>query len=314
MSNVTAEKIYTYDPEEHGVPVLGALCWYSFSDDAAMDYETLVKLITDADAALGLPRMPQAGDIFRRACTAAEEIKVPSHRSGRYFNYMIRNAGLDSTTIHRVVVEEEVDAKDHKLGFQEIGTLVFGKESGKINPLSNGMNSPEQFASFNRIHQKVEDYMTDNASIITSYILRETLRKGILGIGGSRVHPGGGVYFVGNSRKTEVMAIASVVDQIPNGFFHHLPLIDDAKQRAMVREAFQAESIGEAHKLMAKMSEISSKKGKNIPAKKLAELMRNFTDLQTKVNEYQEILGSELDRATSSLELCQRQIIEIANA
>lgn len=306
-------KSYKEDLDAKGIPILGYLVWYFVGEDKLVQQADMIKAILETGAPLALPKQPKLSNIFRRACTDAERLKVPSEVPDEYYNYLVRNSGVDAQSINRVVVQERVDSKNHKLGFVEIGDIAFDKETHKVSSaFSVPMNSltPEMSDAFLSIVGFVNKYMQDEEFTVTPYVIRETIRHGLLALHASRVREGGGVYFVHHEHDAALMAISAVVDTLPNVMFHYLPLIDDEKQRQMVKEAFVEESLGETHKLMGELSDAINS-GKPIGAKKFVELKDRYNGLYEKMVAYQGILEDNLHESQLTLELCNSQLVAI---
>lgn len=295
-----------------GIPSLGMLSWYSVPESCEILHSSFVELIVNNNAPINLMKPPRPDNVFKRACAKAQINKV-SKSDGVFVNYNIRDAGYDDTYVYRQAVEEMVDGNSHHLGYNVIGDIMFNKKAIHLDFSALVEESSPSFAFFEQMTKSIQQYVHDKALAMNAYSIRESARRTLEGpLSATRVRPGGGIYFVSVSKSESLMALDSVINSVENASFHILPLIDDKKQRLMLKSAFQDESIGETQRLMAEIAEVLNSNG-NVSAKTFLEFQSRYSQLKDKMTEYSTILDDALDQASNSLELCNTQITNLLN-
>lgn len=299
---------YRKSLEEHDVPVLGYLAWYSVKQDVEIAHQNFAALVATNAAPIPIPKAPHASDVFKRACTAAELKKIPSSNPDNYYNFMVKNSGSDATAIWHVIVKEIVDTNSHVLSSETIGRVVFNKHTYKTRS-EFIHHDPSMLHYYDLMTDQVTNYIQDNQSLMTAYGIRESIRRGLLNIHATSARPGGGVYFVSKERYEDIVAMFNTITPIAGATFHFLPLVDDKLQRSMIREAFESETMDEASQVIAELTDLLAKD--KLTAKKFTEIQVRFSDMKSKLKTYQEILSSGLSKADSAIQLAEAQILGV---
>src|SRR5690606_13800316 len=121
-------------------------------------------------------------------------------------------------------------------------------------------------------------------------------RRTILDLGGTNVRPNGvgGLYFVKQECAPALEALEKFVSLIPGEIeVHTLPLIDDMKQRQMVRRAFEAESVDAVDRMLGDIKEVMDR-GKKISKDRYASFVTEYQDLLSKTQDYEQVLETAL--------------------
>lgn len=121
------------------------------------------------------------------------------------------------------------------------------------------------------------------------------------------VRTAGGVYFVNHAKHVELSGLEKLAAAIPNLSMHVLPLIDDGNQRAMLKAAFEDDSVGELQKLMGEMAELIEQKGK-VTTKQLTQFQARYAELRERTKSYSDLLDDSLETAAASLTLTKEAI------
>jgi|688.fasta_scaffold208867_4 hypothetical protein len=296
------------------VPTLGMLAWYSVPESSEIDHKQFLFLVEKNNAPLKTPDLPKPADVFRRACNNAKMLKIPANVPGEFFNYTMRDSGYDDGFVFRTAVEERVDSKNHELGFRVIGQAIFSKESVKTHyELDPNIDSSTDPAAkhFNTMQNSINSYVDVKATTIPAIAVRESARRALENtLVGTRVRPGGGVYFISPEKLEKLEAIDVVINSVPNASFHVLPLVDDTRQREMLKSSFEDESIEETKRLIDDITELL-KSGDNISAKKFSSLHGRYTSQKNKLSEYKELLSDALELSSTALDVCNAQIMQL---
>jgi hypothetical protein len=293
------------------VPTLGMLAWYSVPESAEISHKDLLLLIEKNNAPLKTPELPKLADVFRRACNNAKMLKIPTGIPGEFFNYTMRDSGYDDGFVFRTAVEERVDSKNHELGFRVIGQATFSRESIKTHYQTDLDSSDHAIQYFVKMQHAIDSYVDSKATMIPAIAVRESARRALENtLLGTRVRPGGGVYFINPEKLSSLEAIDSVINNVPSASFHVLPLVDDSRQREMLKSSFEDESIEETKRLIDDITEVL-KGDQNITAKKFSSLHDRYTSQKNKLAEYKDLLSDALETSSTALDVCNAQIMQL---
>ena len=292
---------------------LGRLVWYSVTEDVNVDHAEFCKLMIheyeDTDIKPRLPNPPRQRDVFKRACSHAERKKVPSGHEGVYYNYMVRPAGTDADNVWRVVVREQVDSSGHKLDYTEYIKVNYNAKTDQVSFKEIvALDDPE----LEHVKQDIRSYFHAWSHRLTAYTVRELCRRNLeKSMHAIRVRPSGGIYFVSEEFSDQLEALDRVINSLENGtVLHTLPLLDDGKQREMLRAAFEEESVGQCDALIGEISEILAS-DKKVTKDRYAQLMAEYTDMREKIVEYSDLLDEKLEHTASSLVVVKKSLTSL---
>lgn len=293
---------------------LGRLCWYSIPDTVNISRDDFVDILDASGVPFGgnIPEIRPV-DVFKRGCTSGEVNKyLPSDNERLtlglptgHVNYLFRNAGQDKDKVWRSLVREVVDSSGHRIGHSEIASLTYDRLDKSI--ITTVLVSSGLFPIERNVVNSVIDYFKSEAERITPYSIREFVRKGLeWNLHAIKVRPSGGIYFTQEQFSTVVTALEKAINDI-GGSFHTLPLLDDSKQREMLKKAFEDESLDDINDLMAEVNEIQ-KSGKLISSDKFADFDVRYKKLLKKVKEYSDVLDEALETTGSYLDIADLQL------
>lgn len=289
---------------------LGVLVWYTVPESVWIDYHEYTARAIALNAPVAVKKAPKPADVFLRGCTAVEQKhqKEPTPIPDVYANYMFRKAGSDSDWICKQIVQELVDQDEHQVSFEVLADLRFHKRSFEIkfSPTLAGTNNP----LVNQIVEEIKAYYEDKEMLLTAYTVRESFRHALEGpLMALSVRSSGGIYFVSTSQLDGIAGLEALADSIPGIGFHIMPLVDDEKQRAMVKEAFEDDAVGELEKLMGEMTEVLTSKGK-LTTKQLVAFQERFDKYRDRNKEYEGVLQENLEKSQATLQLTKMAIQE----
>jgi hypothetical protein len=299
---------YTKHLKNSDFPVLGMLAWYSVPETAEITHAEFVKLVETSDAPVKTPEVPKAADVFRRACNAAKSLKQPTGIPDVFANYTMRDAGYDDGFVFRRMVEEKVDGKNHSLGYRVLGLVSFAKKGVRASFSRDIPEDDPAIGYWDDMCKDINDFIDARMLFLTAIAVRETARRSLeTTLRGTRVRPGGGVYFVAVEKAEKLEALDYVINSVDNASFHILPLIDDEKQREMLKVSFEDESVEETDRLVGEIATLL-KSDKNIPAKTFTNIQQRYAEQKGRMTEYSALLNDALNRSSTSLEVANAQI------
>lgn len=290
---------------------LGRLAWYSVPE-MKVSHNQVVAGLNAAKIGSILPPIPREHDVFKRVTGDAQVRKEPVVGEPNVFeNYLLRPIeGRGENFVIRRLVVERVDRKGKKLGYRQLRDIFFDKSNGAITV--NTMHpdlEPEINPIADRIVANVQREFLAWRGQLNAYSIREFVRKMLMGWGATPVRDG--LYFVPEERASDVNCLDQFVNSLPGGaMFHSMPLLDDVKQRTMIRTAFESDTTGAIDKVMVEIKQLRDS-GKEITSDHYAKIKTKYDRLVSKTSDYRGILETTLDSSESQLELFQRQVIEL---
>jgi hypothetical protein len=310
MNNMNILDHYAKHLKDSGIPTLGMMAWYHVPNSAQMLHGEFLKLVETNDAPIKTPQVPKPADVFRRACNDSKILKV---RSGKetFYNYTMRDAGYDDGFVFRRVVEEEVDGGHHKLGFRVLGLVTFAKQGMNAAYSCEIPDDDRAIPYWDAMRHSVDDYLSQRMLNLPAIIIREAARKALeTHLLGTRVRPSGGVYFVSMDKSEKLEALDYVINSVPDSSFHILPLVDDKRQREMLKQAFEDESVEETTRMIGEITELL-KSDDHIPAKTFLAYQERYTFQRQKLTEYSALLSDALYRSDTALDVCNKQLVAL---
>ncbi len=291
---------------------LGRLSWYTMSE-MKVSHTQIVQGLVAVGLGSHLPPVPKDFDVFRRICSNAELKKVAVPNEPEVFeNYKLREiAGRGENLIVRRLVIERVDRKGKTLGYRQVRDIFFNRETGVIEVNAGHVDcTDEPFnAAANNLIQTVRTEFASWRGMLNAYAIREFIRKMLLSWGATPVRDG--LYFTPEALSAEVEKMDTFVNNLPGtASFHSLPLVDDGKQREMVKHAFQAETVDAMQALMADIDRMRAS-ARSISSDRYAEMLTQYQNLMSKTGDYQKLLSTELGEANSTLEIFQAKIVAL---
>lgn len=300
---------------------LGQICWYGISEDDVRPTFVEFNQVCGQEGLLSQVKSPRPVDVFKRACKTAERARyVPAaddlHILGynlnttcgfdrmSHINYLVRNAGQDQDSVWRVLVREVVDSDNHAVGHTNVAKLGFMRAH---RYLQTRWETAPHLDIERDLLAEVSRYYTEETETITTNAIRNfittTLEQRLVA---TRVRSTGGVFFVRNQFAEQVEALERVVTRV-GGEFHSHPLIDDSKQREMVRLAFEAEAKADIDVAIVEMTNLMAADHRVTKAQWVA-YNESYEHHRRKIREFSDILDASLGSCAAWLEVMRDQL------
>ena len=303
-----------YDPDTF----LGYLTWYTVSNQAQILHADFVKIVVenlDNLVDIRLPPAPRQVDVFKRACTENQRRNQPAvDKDHASTEYMIRDVSANSSEIVRILVRESRDAEGEQLDYDELVKLRFMRKSEKIVVeaiTDEGLDWTQDVIAV-QIVEDVKSYFNSQTGILTAFAIRKYIRDLIHAeVYGISVKDSGGVYFVGSKFANIVAILCGIIDGLAGSSFQMVPLVDDSKQRELLKAAFEEDSVGKIDGLIGKMSDILKGKEKALTTDAYATFKAEFDLIKHRVLEYSDLLDEAMETTASRLEIADEIMFDL---
>lgn len=275
---------------------LGQLVWYSVYDEAKIAHTDLTKLLVDCGLDAYTPRAPKDLDVFRRVCTDAQRKRVPTTNPEVFENYLIRDVQRANSNVCKQVVREQVDANNRRLAYEPMVEVCFHNLGSAVTSkiVSVNTSADEQMVALQIADEIAVNFQAARGTC-NGYAIRELIRRVLVSSAGTLVRPGGGVYFIMRQHIANVAALERLASKINGTSVHALPLLDDAKQRKMIKEAFENETVGEVDKALVEIDKLLA--GPEITETKFQNILADMKGLVDKTEEFSDLLEEQMGNA-----------------
>jgi len=252
---------------------------------------------------------------------ASRRATGPARRRGRQpakaATLMIRPVRHDAGQIVRHVVREVRNEKASSLTYNtRLATATFHQAStgntegagtlqiGPNNAAIARLPEAEQ-ETVREMLDSLNDAFHHRCKYLDSDKLRSVLRRYVEHLGGIKVRPTGGVYFV-HRRHTETLgALRDLVKRFGQGsHFIRVPLPDQDEMREMIVAAFTNRAKDDLDQLARDIA-AAQRSGKT---EKATALHERFRALEATTEEHSELLSSSLDDTRAALNLVKLQL------
>lgn len=289
--------------------LLGRLLWYSVPVSTRLDPQAVAVRLKELGFTRRIPTTPSESNLFRRVTAKDQErrnLPVVGH-DDQFENVLIRpvNGRSDNVLVRRIVVER-VDPNgrriksDDGLDFIQVVDIEFEWDT-TVSPnkgvLSvhwiNGWNAtthPQAAELVDHIKSEFQNWK----GMFHDAIMRHWIKQTILDMGAVAVRPTGGIYFLEEKYAHRLEALEMFIDEMmpPEADCHSLEIPDNRKQRAMVKRAIEAETLGAIETMMAKISQIRQD-GKLTP-KLYLQMTAEVSAMEKKMASYSSLLEADL--------------------
>lgn len=321
IDNLSKEMQQKYDPDMF----IGFMCWYYVPGDVPITLRDWIAAIVGTSLSNMVPTAPRAVDGMKRAMNGH---MARIEDDGFIHKVLARESGKDDEKVYRTLVVEKLDAEEQRLFYEEVIKFTYDRDLGYKLARGEGDISKvltyEKLVGFtklsnvvageieNRVYAIIEKFKRELGSL-GAIKIREMLRKDIEGNQrGVLVRESGGVYFVFSANDERLHALDELVTKLGNGCqFHLLPIMDDGKQREMLRAAFEAESAGEVDRLMDYIRELKAGKRGKITMHKAQGVFEEFRELQGRLADYSDHLEIAMDETAARLTLLNTQAMSL---
>lgn len=282
--------------------ILGSLVWYQVSE-TRVAWTTVEQNLKAVGLSEYCPKAPRDEDVFRRVAPNGHIARTESSADPNiHFNYLIRQVRRGGGDCVKHIVVETVDKAGETLGFDDVLAL-------KYTEARKTMEIEEIIPNF-KARQLADDILGEfnaNKGFVDDNALRAIIRKVFDGSRATNVRPNGGVYFVMAQYRNLVNSLERFCDMTQDTFVHSLPLVDDGKQKEMLRRAYEEETISDVDKMMEEITALLGSKDEVTP-KQFARFNDRAVLARGKHSDYQKLLSDSLDSASSKLDILNLQM------
>jgi hypothetical protein len=226
-------------------------------------------------------------------------------------NFLVRDLNADADKVYKKLVVEQVDVGGRKLGYEQLYDITFEKATGNV--ITKRL-CPAANVTGEAICLAIQSEYTLQRGTMNSYAVREWTRRFLLNLSAVRVREG--VYFVRQDHSGKINALEVFLNGLPGSvIFHSLPLLDDRKQRDMLRASFESEVSDEIDSLITEIQDIRSDcdsgKKRKISNSRYEGFLNRYHALVERTNEYSDLLEEKLGTTHSRLEIFMRSMVEL---
>lgn len=294
MTNTTnAVTGYTDRILASDTPLLGFLVWYSVTEATEISHPDLVTALTDCGLDDFTPKRPTDKNIFKRSVTKQARKKVETDDPDIYENYLMRPVTESTGTVTRHIVVEQVDANNKRLDLAPVVSIEWeapDQITRAFLPVTKSGTKLHQHDQAMAVAELIEQDFNRDRNIVNAYGIRELIRRVVLSTNAISVKESGGVYFVFASKADTIEKLMVFADNFPGVGLSPVPLVDDTRQREMLRAAYEAETIGEIDKVLTEFDKIDGE----IPYKQFERISADLAAMKAKTTDYSTLLEDTL--------------------
>ncbi|MFC0431078.1 DUF6744 family protein [Kutzneria buriramensis] len=326
---------YAEAMEASEAPLLGHLVLYSIFDGRVTP-DRLEKWFKDLDLDLqALPGGLRADAAFEKVTGPAGVRRVyplddptadprPKSRRkadaiSRQATLMVRHVRRDRREIVRHIVREVRDEDATSLSYDsKLGEAIFRFDtSAQSDPGAGALGVAPDNGAIAKLPEAEQGVVRDMLGEITTAFqyrrtfysgdrLRALVRDYVEDLGGIKVRPTGGVYFVHRQHAATLAALRTLVARFGEGsHFVRIPIPDQDEMREMIITAFTTQTRDELNQLAI---EVAAARREGASDQAVQKLYRRFRDVQKLTVEHSELLSTSLDDTKTALDLVKLQL------
>lgn len=293
-----------------GIPedqLLGFISWYTITQPRKTHQE-IVELITTLDLdPFIIPNAPRLGDAFKRACRYSEKKGIPIPMTDNMANILIRSVSTTAQELERHMVLEEVDSNGKRLNYTVVAHLKFNRQKNTLNIEKRTLQS-----ALADIVQAAIGTFTVNfdeaAKYIDAQVIRRMIRDQLELMSAIGVRRQGSVYFYPAAYKARGEALEQFCEALGDDCsFHNLPLVNTAKQREMIKFAFESEVHDSAQQAIKELNEFLDHKTE-ITSRAWQEYRQTLSNLNLRMQEYGSLVESEIKQGETEIMALQSKL------
>lgn len=289
---------------------LGYLTWWSVTDKL-ISYERFSQVAAELGLEEFVPSPSSAPDAFRMAFENGQRRTMPTDDPDIKVNVLVRQVVANGSEILKRIVLEEVGANEERLSYKEAYEVRFRKEDPENlewRPLAI-LDGPHANEVRGLVHSLSAQYQARRKSI-NGQVTRHTMRRLLDDVFAVCVRDGGGVYFVATPYYQRIGAMEALAAHFPDSIkVHALPLLDDRKQRDMLRQAFEDEANKDVERVIVDATKALGEG--TIGKRRFTTLQSQYLQLRKKVTAYNDLLESQQTMASLRLEVLGAQLASL---
>lgn len=287
---------------------MGHIVWYQVGPVNVTHAEVVQNLHTH-NLSVGLPPYPKDFDVFRRVCSEQQIRRMPNGPDN-FQSYLLREVRNDEQIITKRIVVEHLNKKGKVLSYEQLIDLDFHRKNSEIVVSDHSPAASLNYPTAVHIATSVKSEFLKWRGKLNSYAIREFVRKLLLSWSATCVRDG--MYFLPESKAGDLDGLDGFANSIAGVDFHSMPLVDNARQREMVRKAFQSETVEQIHAQMGEIAELR-KAGKKISQDRYAKIITDYQAIMAHTQEYEEVLEVEMQEVQDVLKLFGPQVLGLAD-
>lgn len=285
---------------------LGRLFWYSLSN-VRLPHDQMIRMLHQCGILKDLPLPPTDVDVFKRVCATVKRTRIP-YNSTEHFANFIQREFRDTEYVTRRIVREIVDHKGRRLTFTEMGDIRYKRSDASLlyEPIDSDIEAYEMWT-------EIAEGFKLWRGCMNLYGVREWVKRFIENLGATCVRQGGGVFFLAEEHVDRVESLeefAALINTADCGQveFHSLPLLDDGKQRDMVRRAFEAETCDAIDAMLVEVADLADK---GLTTDRYARVLTDYQQLVARTQSYEALLEDTLANTGTRLQVFQKALLNL---
>lgn len=289
---------------------LGQLTWFGVTETTVRHADLAARL-----EARGLqdftPSAPRDDDVFRRTWFNGQRRRHETDNPEIFENVLLREVGRKDGVVVKRIVIENVDTSGHKLGYREAVDIRFDvAKPDEI--LVKHLGDLADLRAWELAETLAAEYRSARGCV-DARAVREIIRQVLAACMAIPVRPGGGVYFTPMDRIALLDSLEAVVEELPDCMVHSLPLVDDNRQRVMLRRAVEAETVDEIDRMVEEIADIV-KSGKKVTVKQWSAFAGRHRKVASRTTEYSSLLEETLEQTDDRLRILAMEMANLMSA
>lgn len=285
---------------------LGQAVAYRVAEACRIEHSDLRDKLKAADLEAFLPKVPRDEDVFRRVASGHQRKRVPTAVAGVFENYLIRDVTRGGGKCTKHIVVEVVDGANKRLDYAPTVELDFDGRHVNIDVILAPHHGFDPTQAENLAALVAADYETDRGHL-NSYAIRGMLRNILEDCKSVPFLTGGGLYFVGPVWTNRLLAVEGL--DVPGMEMHTFPIIDDRKQREMLRRSIESETNDAMDTLLKEIEEIES--GPEITVAAYGQLNDRRQAILAKAKDYAEMLEEGLGNTEFRIDMVSKKLKQL---
>ena len=285
---------------------LGRVAWWGV-EDRDVQFNTVKSSLEAAGLGDMVPRPPANADVFRRTFSKGERRKHKTGDPNITERLLIREVTGSSERIVRRVVKELVDANGETLSYEQTAQVTYNSNHPEALVIQELEPDAHSMALLNELDEK---YQAERGCLdgngIRSIINRTLASCQAVNLRGRS----GGVYFAPETHAARLEALETWASNIPGANVHTLPLLDDRKQRDMVRSSIRSEMTSDIEHLMAECASTLEQLPPDgtVSNRKFGAISTEYANLKRKIEEYNGVLEEQVLGASDRINVLAQQV------
>ena len=279
-----------------GQKLLGHLLWYTIGE-LLLDRDQLEEAFVRSG--VDLSRIPtiQPNHAFQRATANCERLRLPND-DGTFTNLLVRSIRDNHQEVIRMLVEEQVDAANQRLGYQPVARMMWSEDDldlATIQPEPGALLSDRSLEVLDGLQSAFDDAKRQYTGRAIRAMVTDLLANGQP----VSVRRAGGVYFVPFAHNTVTRQVKELVEALretaknDGTAAYMVAVANQPDQKVMVRRE-ASHDIGRevaavTEKIMTWLGE-----NKRVSAPMAKNAMTEVMRLQERVSEYEQLLEDNL--------------------